>query len=792
MSDFFAPPPNYPQVPEEPDTPAPDVETFATNLGIGFNKSGSFGAFWAPFIDALLAGFVKAIGFVLRGIFAILGLIFQLFSQTTDEAALGYGVLVAAVLQDLFGVTVDPSTVNTRRAGPDRQAVANRLGQSLVGTFFSQVNANPGGGITPSDAAANQFLAVMMNMELNGWLEAWVADGLSVHLLEKWGELKDGISRTLGLGRMSRQVFAAPIKVLVHDPYLALLEQKYRPKPVNEQTAMRAFFRGDISRGQLSTTLGNQGYSEQYIDWLVTDHQKFLPDADVDYLLSRGIWTDDDATQYLQTQGYDLASAQRVVQVMDDKRIHKYRLEMVTAAEPAFVKGDIAIDQWQNIVETAGLTDEEVTWILKVAGMKREMHITHLSLGQIETGIKDGILNLTDLETWAQRNGMPADEEKYLELMILFAMNKESVSAQAKAAAASAKATAAAAKQQAAATKAAAAKAQAADKGVTIAQAESLVKDGLWTFDQLTAFLTAKGYGADAIASIVALLHAAIAKTSTSSSTATAIRTAASAKGLPLANAEQAVVEGILTMADLQKTLTSHGFDAADSQVILDLTQEKLDQANVKAAAKAATAAAKGKKSISLSNLERAVRLGITTIDTYNTELTAAGFDAASIALLDGILNDQIASDAAKAAAKGVTTGKTAGKAPSASQIEQEVLAGIRPIADYTAALATLGYSAADAAQLTQLAQHKLDHAAAALALHSDAQGKATEKGISLSAAENGVLNGINKMADYDAMLTRLGYDQADRDTLEALLLAKVQAKAAKAGAAAPTTPAAG
>lgn len=782
MGDFFAPSPGYPPPPPEPDAPPPRIEDFATSFGIGVNKSGAIGAFWAPFVDACLALLAKGIGFILSILLKIFAFLIKLVGDVSNDAESGFGFLVAATLGELFGVEVDPATVATRVSGPDRQAVASKIGKTITNTLFSGVAANPAGGITPSDVAANQYLAVVMNMELNGWIESWVTDGLSAHFLEKYGDLKDGIARVLGLGRMSRQVFAAPLQVLVHRPYLDLLQQKYRNKEANEQAAVRSFFRGEIPRSDLSVMLGNQGYTEQQIEWAITDHQKFISDAQIQFLLSRGTWTDGDATQYLQQTGWDTVGAQTLVALWADQRTHKYRLQMVEAAEKAFIDGDIQIDQWQSIVESAGLTDDEQTWILKVAGMKREMKVTHLSLGQIEQGVLDGIMNLNDVKTWAQRVGMPADEEAYLELMILFKQNKESATAQAKTAAASAKAAAAKAKAAAATEKAAQAKALAPDKGVTVAQAETLVIDGLWTFDHLTAFLTAKGYGADAIDAIVTLLHNKITATAAKTGTATGVRAAAAAKGLNLAEVEKAVVAGILSITDLQGFLSNAGFDAADSQVIVELTEDALTSANVKAAAKAAAAAKAGKHSISLAALERAVRLGLAPQSSYDAALTAAGYDTMSITLLNGILSDQIAADKAAAAKKTTTPVAGAAKAPTLAQLEQEVIQGVRPIGDYTTALAALGYAPSDQTQLTQLLQVKVDHAKHAAALHSDAQGKAVKTGLSLAAAENAVINGVNQMADYDAMLTTLGYDDVDRQTLEALLLERVQAKAAKAG----------
>ena len=790
MADFFTPPEGFPEVPPEPATPAPDFPGIGTSWTLGAAAAAKDIGWAAQWADWLLTWVARLIGFLLSIALKIFAYLMKIMGNVTDEAGAGYGAIVAATLHELFGVTVNPATVNTRASGPERAAVAASLGQAIIGTMFSAAPVNPAGGIPPSDAAANNFLRVMMNMELNGWLESWFADAATYHLLEKYGDLKDGVTRILGLGRMSRQVFAPPLKVLVHDPYLALLEQKYRPKGVDVGTAMRAFHRGDVDRAGLSTRLGNQGYTEQEIDWLVIDHAKYLGNADVGYLVDRGIWTRDQAAQYLRNQGWAADGANYVLEIEADKRVQKYRDEMVAIATDAFVKGEINDAQLATAINNAGTQSAEGLWAADTANLKRSVHVTHLSRGDIEKGIKDGVMNFNDLKAWALRENMPLDEETFLELTILVEESKASAAAANRAAAAKAKADAAAAKTKAAQDKAAAAALQAADKGITLAEAEALVKAGNWTFAQLEGFLTSKGYGPDAIAGIEALLHEKMAKAAATAAKTSGVRTAAKAKGINLAQMEKAVVDGILTPEALASWLTAQGFDAADTAVIVEETQQALDAAKLRQATRAAKSAEAGKRGISLPALERAVRLHITPIQTYTAALQNAGFDSSSVDLLTATLAAQMTQDALAKAGKGSSTGQPAAKVPTLSQMESEVSAGIRPISDYSAALSKAGYAADDVTQLTELLQHKIDHSAAAAALHSDAVGNAVKRGIDLAQAEAAVLGGINTMDDYDAMLQTLGYDDVDIATLHALLLAKVQAAASKAaGKQPPATP---
>jgi hypothetical protein len=784
MGDFFTPPPGYPDVPPSPSTPPPNFEQIGQGIFTGISNSPIVQGFLSPLYDILVRVFTTILGLLLSLALKIFAALIKILLNVEDEASAGYGAVVSATLKDLLGVNVDPSVVASRAPGPGRQAAANAMGQAIIGTLFSQANATPGNAVAPSDAAVNSYLGVVMNMELNGWLESWFNDAVSYHLLEKYGDLKDGIARVLGLGRMSRQVFAPPLKVLVHDPYLQLLQQKYRPKVVDAHTAISAFLRGDIDRDGLSSLLAVQGYNEGEINWLVIDRYKWLSIDDVNWLVQRGQWTTQQAMTYLQSQGWQQAEAQAQLNITADKEIQAYRKEAINVAEAAFVDGNLDLASWQNLVSGSGLTQVEQSWILSVANIKKQSKVTHLSRGDIEQGILDGIMTFSDLKTWATRVNMPADEEAYLELMILFKQNKETATAIAKAAAAKAKAAAAQAKATAAAEKAQAALALAPDKGVTVAQAETLVKDGLWTFDQLTAFLTAKGYGPDAIEAIVSLLHTSIATTAAKTSTAAGVSALAGAKGLNLATTEKAVVAGILTISDLQNYLTAHAFDPADAQVIVDLTQDAIATAQVKAAAKAAAVAKAADKQLSLPELEHAVRLGLTPIATYNAALAAADFDPMSIALLDGILNDQIATDKTTAAKRAGLAAAGATIGISIAQLEQEVINGIRPIADYTATIAQLGYSPSDQADLTQLLQLKLDAAKETAAKKAAAGTALGARGISLTQAEQAVKLGVVPIGTYQTQLQTAGFTPDAVNVLTHTLLAEV-AKTAKTQTAA-------
>lgn len=776
MGDFFTPSPSGFTGPPEPDIEAPDLFELGKNVAIGLDKSGMVGSFLNGLKEVLIAVVGGAVGVLLRIVGSVLAFIIANINSADEVAGPAYAGLVAQELESLFGVKASTSALQGVANSKSRAQLGDQVGAFMLQNIFAPSSPASGSGVEPSDAAAKKFLGSVMTMEVEGWLHAWIFDAISYHELEKFGELKDGIARTLGLGRMSRQVFAPPLKVFVHDPYLAKLNEAYRPAHLPEASAIRQFFRGEISREELSVILGRQGIREQYIEYLINEHQKYLSDADIDYLIAHGTWTQEQGVKYLAEQGWDTATADRRLTIMRDQRIDKYRREIVAAGEAAYHAGEIPSDQLRTIVQASGLSDDEQTWIMRVAGVKRELHATHLSRGDVETMIKHGVLNFGDLQQWAIRNQMPIEEERYLELLLAVEESKATEAARAKAEVAKERAAAKQEKLNAAVKKAAAAKAQAPDKGIGVSEAETLVLDGIWTFDHLTTYLQARDYSPDAIDAIEHVLHNKIAKAAANATAAAGARTAAAAKGLNLATMERAVVEGLINIDQFSGYLKGQGFTAADAEVLIELTQHAAEVAQVKTSAKATATAKAAAKEVSLPTLERAVRLGLVPKDTYTHALFNAGFDDSSIAVLSAILDSEIAADKANAAKRAQAAAAAGQRNVSLGQMESEVLAGARPIGDYTQLLASLGYSATDQQALTAVLQQRIDHQADLLHFRAAVGDVLGQRGASLSQLERAVKLGQLSIDTYKLTLQQAGFRPDQVTLLANTLLAEIGA----------------
>lgn len=777
MGDFFTPPQGF-QAPTEPDTPPPDLFNLGLNMAKGLDKSGAVGSWLNGLLDILVRAAGAIAGLFVRIVGSLLAIIVRGINAADEVAAPAYAELVAQELSALFGVSASTASLQGVANAKSRAGLGDQVGAFMVQNIIAPSAPATGSGLTPDDSAAKKFLGSIMTMEVEGWMHSWIFDAFSYHELEKFGDLKDGVARSLGLGRMSRQVFAPPLKVFVHDPYLAKINAAYRPASLPLPSCIRQFFRGELSRQDVSTILGREGWQEKYIDFFINEHQKYLSDAEVEYLISRTTWSMDEGVQYLASQGWDTATAQRRLELMADQRIDRYRREIVAVAAEAFVRGDIPHDQLATIVQASGLTDTEQQWLIRVAGTKRELHVTHLSRGDIERLIKESVLNFGDLEQWAVRNNMPIDEERFLELGLAVQEVSAAKSAAAKADAAKAKQAAQTAKTVAATQKALHAAAQAPDKGISLSEAESLVIDGTWTFEHYNAYLAAREYSADSIAAMDHLLHEKLDKLGANHAAAGAAHAAAGGKSLTVAEMEKATVDGLISTSELRNYLVGAGYTTADAAVLVELVQHQIDQQKLKDQAKAAAASRAGAHGVTLADIDRAVRLGLTPIQTYQTALRAAGYDDAGVTLLTAILTSQMASDQAAAAKRNTASAAAGQRGLSLPELENAIIAGVRPIGDYMAELVKLGYGSADAGDLTKLLQLRVDQAAATAAKRATAGAAAGHRGLSLVDVERAVKLGVLKIADYTAALKAAGFDQASIDVLSNTLKAQIAATA--------------
>ncbi|MGH9411308.1 MAG: hypothetical protein ACRD1V_17880 [Vicinamibacterales bacterium] len=383
-----------------------------------------------------------------------------------------------------------------------------------------------------------------------------------------------------------------------------------------------------------------------------------------------------------------------------------------------------------------------------------------LSIGALNAAVLAGVLTVDQFRSRLVTNGLPSDSVDVLTATIAAKL----------------------ANTQAAQAIRAQAQQRAANRGVSLTQAESLVRGGHWTMAQYNAVLAALNYDAGSIASLDELLQDKIDKDAAASTIRAAPSPSGAAKGLTASQFLQAVVLQAKTIDQYETFLTNAGYSADAVSTLIAEATDKLDAANVaRSNRQAAGTGAVDATLAPLADVTRAARLGLITQDAYNARFQAAGYSAADIAMEDDLLVQEIAaSRAASTAAAGTPT--TATQTLSLAQLATLVKDGQATLDQYTARAIALGYGADDVTMLTNLLADQAAAAQAAKARHAVILARTATKHPSLADMEKAVVNSIQTMDDYNAYLTAAGYGDADVQILDALLQLKIDAAAAKAG----------
>jgi hypothetical protein len=282
------------------------------------------------------------------------------------------------------------------------------------------------------------------------------------------------------------------------------------------------------------------------------------------------------------------------------------------------------------------------------------------------------------------------------------------------------------------------------------------------------------------------------------------------AQPLTSSEARQAVKARILNVSDYVAALEREG-RTSDAALVLELLlrhelddQQSAEDLRAAAAADRAKAAADNKAAAdakrqaiadalalkrrgALTELEHAVVVGLIPIARLE-EVLNASFDSDTVGIYVADVEQQRAAyveqqkerdDAAKRAdAKGLNVG----------QLEQAVYTGVLTVDQFSARARAYGLSADDAALLAATVTAKLADLNAAKKRQAEAAAAAAKKGIDLGRLEQLVERGLRTLAQYDAQLVALGFDDAARAGMRELLQSKVDERAAAAALRKKTT----
>lgn len=777
MNPYQPGPPEIPFAPIDistPPIPAADFVAVGKGLQTGWSLGEAASKTITDWLDWIPEIIGRALGAVLklvgRAVAYIMTIIFQVFTQGGE----GTEQVIASALAGMFDIPVSPSSFIDASNQQGRQVFVAAIVSSIFQKFAAASIPQASGGFQVSDVGAANALKVTSTVGIEGWMTGFLVEALSLGQIETFAELKDIMERTLGLGHMANQAIRPLARMVARDPFQRSLNLQYRPHLLNADTAIREFLRGYIQQPELDSIMGQNGYTAAQQAALVNMHKVHLSVGQLRNLIDHGNMTDTQALDALAAQGYDQATAQAALQIPLNDHTDALQRRFVNVAMQAYVKGRIDLPTFLSYLNGKGLPAYEVTLLQTIATLEANFSEQLISVAQGQQLLDEGLWTVTQYGDLLRKHGYTIQDANDLELLALAKMTDKQKAAAAKAAKTPATPLTPAEIAAAAAAKAAAIAAAAAARGVGITTYEALVRDGIKTVSDYTAFLLNKGLSPDNASALTTELQLKIQRAAAKGSVTPTQPPAPHAKQLTLSQLEAAVKAGHLSIATFQTDLVDMGYTTGDAALLVQMLQDAIAAAAAKAAAVGGAQQTAVVKHVNLSQLDKAARLGIITVADFTTQLTGRGFAPEDVTLLVAELNAQIAADKAAAAAKGGTTTTAATKGLTIDQLGRAVRAGVASMSDYAAALKAANYDAGAIAQLEGLLQLQLDNDAHTFAASGRAAAKTAARGISLSELERAVKLGLTPIATYTAALQASGVNSTDAALLTTALQAQV------------------
>jgi hypothetical protein len=247
-------------------------------------------------------------------------------------------------------------------------------------------------------------------------------------------------------------------------------------------------------------------------------------------------------------------------------------------------------------------------------------------------------------------------------------------------------------------------------------------------------------------------------------------------KEISLPQIEALVRRGLRTVEQYRQALRAAKYAADDVNALAELLEGQIDDARAEAERREELRAEAAKRKLSLSDLERAVKLNFMSVEEYRSQLAGAGFSDNDRGLLAGMLQRELDLAIENEARKVEAARRLAERQVSLDDLERAVRLGQRSVDQYRARLTQEGFLPDDADLMADLLRADLAADQEARERRAEIDAKLKRKKISLGELEQAVRAGVRTMPDYRNVLVREGYSDEDAELLVRLLQLQIDA----------------
>jgi hypothetical protein len=307
-------------------------------------------------------------------------------------------------------------------------------------------------------------------------------------------------------------------------------------------------------------------------------------------------------------------------------------------------------------------------------------------------------------------------------------------------------------------------------RGIDVGALEQAVLRNVITMDEYRAQLGDRGFSAGDVAVLAGTLQAKLDDLAAANAARDQAAKDAAVKHVSLSTIETLVRRGHRSIAEYDRTLADLGYDDGARAAMIDLLQDRIDEDAAARAAREAAANRRDARGLSLEQMRRAVLLGHTTEDAFQTYLVAENYTTeAQRVLLAALRADVVEADAARQRRADAEAKRAHLDAPL-SDVARAARLGLIPVQAYVERLARAGYSDDAIALEVDLLVEELAAAADARAAREAAEAATRNRGLSLADAARSVRAGLSTIDAYVATVRAAGYSADAAATMGRLL----------------------
>jgi hypothetical protein len=433
-----------------------DPKNFGNLFALGQANSGWIErlaiAIWLGLIKSLQV----AISLLASVMDSLLGALGSFFLAAQGNNTPGFYNLTADLITDLTGIEVDGGALFDRYQKRGRIAAMQATGAAFVDLLASEFvgatqteqggvfHVSPGSGvgglpatpITPESGmnAARAFLGFAMSFAVREGNTDFFASLIPFGIGEGYKSYAEDLSKSLGLGRLTRLALKPIFQNLVAIPMTWALNKQYTPTLLGADQAVRAFNAGLYTGDELNEELARHGFSMERRNALQAFHSKYPAESDLFLLELAGLLPNSEHRNTLKRIGY---SDDNITLLLAAEPLHTKRRLSLHLAETLIrplLTGLIDLPTYTSIIGRFTFSDQERVDIVGFATELLQHPRKRLTWAQVTTAFVDGIYSVADVASWLNQEGYSQDDIATLLQIDLLKLKAAQAKAAAKAA----------------------------------------------------------------------------------------------------------------------------------------------------------------------------------------------------------------------------------------------------------------------------------------------------------------------------------------------------------------------